>query len=350
MLDRIGWFGHYTGYEQLQRFLAGHHSLSLTCIEPQTGYIPRLLGKITSLLLGHGSINQAQAFARLKSFLRLSLQRRSLLHILYGDGHACFWSSFPSKLHSRTVLTFHQPPSQWTPEAIASLKWVRHAIVLYRKDLPFFVKAMPQAAIQFIPYGVDVDFFSPSEKSHFESTKRLLYNGVHLRNVAMMQRLVPAITATHPEVRFDFLVPFHRRDKRDFGDLLHHPSITWHAGLNDQSLLELYRKSFLLLLPMNDSGANTAVVEALACGLPVVTTDVGGIRDYGGGAVFPVVANNDDASMLDLVTRYLIDSAFHQSVSVQSRSFAEDVLDWSLVAYQHREIYLRVSESAESFV
>jgi len=36
-------------------------------------------------------------------------------------------------------------------------------------------------------------------------------------------------------------------------------------------------------MPMKSSGANNAIVEALACGLTVVTTDVGGICDYGGG-------------------------------------------------------------------
>ena len=45
---------------------------------------------------------------------------------------------------------------------------------------------------------------------------------------------------------------------------------------------------------MNESGANTAVVESLACGLPIVTTDVGGIRNYGGNDLFPIVNNNDD--------------------------------------------------------
>ena len=64
------------------------------------------------------------------------------------------------------------------------------------------------------------------------------------------------------------------------------------------------QRSHLMLLPMNDSGANTAVVEALASGLPIATTDVGGIRDYGGGSIFPVVPNNHDDEMIALVEQY----------------------------------------------
>ena len=56
---------------------------------------------------------------------------------------------------------------------------------------------------------------------------------------------------------------------------------------------------------MSDSGANNAIVESLACGLPVITTDVGGIRDYGGGTIYPVVANEDDDGMIGLVEQYL---------------------------------------------
>jgi glycosyltransferase involved in cell wall biosynthesis len=340
--DRIGWFGDFTGYEQLPKFLTKDHSLSVSCITPLGGSIPKSLGKLTSLALRHGSINQAQAFARLQAYVRLSLHPGSLFHILYGEEHAQYWRSFPSKLHSRTVVTIHQPPSQWTSEAISCLQWVRHAILLYRRDLAFFQSAMPNACLQFIPYGVDVDFFCPSTQGPPLKTKRLLYNGVHLRNVAMLRRIVPAIMKRHPDVAFDFLVPLHRRAESDFGELLNHPSITWHAGLDDHALLSLYRQSYLMLLPMNDSGANTAVVEALSCGLPIATTDVGGIRDYGGDFLFPVVANDNDESLVSLVSQYLSDEEYHRDISQRCRLFAEQVLDWNKVAEQHLEVYAHV--------
>jgi glycosyltransferase involved in cell wall biosynthesis len=94
-----------------------------------------------------------------------------------------------------------------------------------------------------------------------------------------------------------------------------------------------------LLLPMNDSGANTSIVEALATGLPVATTDVGGIRDYGGGTLFPVVTNDDDDAMIALVEQYLSKSGWHDEISRTSRQFAEETLSWRLVAQKHMQAY-----------
>ena len=90
---------------------------------------------------------------------------------------------------------------------------------------------------------------------------------------------------------------------------------------------------------MNDSGANTAIVESMTSGLPIATTDVGGIRDYGGGDIFPLVANNDDDAMVALVDQYLSDLEWRDEIGGRCRKFAEQKLAWPLVAQKHLECY-----------
>jgi glycosyltransferase involved in cell wall biosynthesis len=113
----------------------------------------------------------------------------------------------------------------------------------------------------------------------------------------------------------------------------------WHQKLSDDGLRDLICSSKVLLLPMNDSGANTAIVESLACGTPIVTTDVGGIRDYGGGTVFPVVANNDDDAMVALMEKYLDGAGWRNEIGARGREFAVNALAWQIIAQQHLEAY-----------
>jgi glycosyltransferase involved in cell wall biosynthesis len=192
--------------------------------------------------------------------------------------------------------------------------------------------------VRFIRHGVDTVFFKP-DASKLSATPRILYSGVYLRNEAMLVRMVNRLAGNGHGVHFDLLVPQHHRNSPALGPLCGHPSVTWHGGLNDAQLRELYQQSHFLLLPMEDSGANTAVVEALASGLPVATTDVGGIRDYGGGTIFPVVANNDDEAMLALVERYLRQPEWREQIGKACRAFAEENLAWPLIAQQHMAVY-----------
>jgi glycosyltransferase involved in cell wall biosynthesis len=109
--------------------------------------------------------------------------------------------------------------------------------------------------------------------------------------------------------------------------------------LNDEELRDLYQQSYLMFLPMNDSGANTAVVEALASGLPIMTTDVGGIRDYGGDSIFPTVANNDDDAMINLLEQYLTKPDWRDKVGQRCRQFAEENMAWPVVVQKHLNAY-----------
>lgn len=61
----------------------------------------------------------------------------------------------------------------------------------------------------------------------------------------------------------------------------------YNAGLTDSQLHGLYKRATLLFLPLSDGAANNAVLEAMAHGLPIVTTDLPSTRFYTDGqAVF----------------------------------------------------------------
>jgi len=326
-----------TGYENLARHLSASPDKDL--IGQSEGVRARITGRAASLLMGHRRNNSSLSAGRVRAALRMLGTNRPL-HILYGEAHLPEWCDFPVRLRERTLLTLHQPFRRWDHPSLESLGKFRNAIVLssHEKDL-FREKMAPGARVCFIRHGAETEFFRPGRPG---DTPRLLYSGVHLRNVAMFSRLAAALETNLPHVVIDALVPRNRRTGIHFESLGRLSNIRWHEGLDDLSLLALYQHSYLLLLPMNDSSANTAVVEALSCGLPVVTTDVGGIRDYGGGSVYPVVPNDDDGAMIALIERYLGSRDIRDSTGDACREFAERELCWKRIAADHAAWYREI--------
>jgi glycosyltransferase involved in cell wall biosynthesis len=199
-----------------------------------------------------------------------------------------------------------------------------------------------EGRVKFIHHGTDAGFFKP-DTAKVQTPPRILYSGVYLRNEPMLVRVIKQLVEKIPGLGFDLLVPLHHRKSPALAPLLTHPAVTWHAGLNDEELRALYQKSYLMLLPMNDSGANTAVVEAITSGLPIVTTDVGGIRNYGGGTIFQVVANDDDGAMVALTEEYLLKQTWRDEIGRKCRQFAEAYLAWPLVTQKHIQTYEELS-------
>lgn len=333
--ETMPWFGAHTGYGQLVPALRGA-SVALTEISPRPGRWPRLVGKAYALLRGLPARNQAVTAAELELLWRWRPDQ-AVAHILYAEGHGSFftrWRRAPRSL----VVTLHQPPAQWTADALDAIRPLQSALVLCRRDLAFFEGILGKGRVQVVRHGVDVAFFAP-DGTPPSAPRRLLFVGVWLRNTGMLARVVRRLADASPDLRFDLVVPEHGRGDPDLQSLADHPSVAWHAALADDELRRLYRRSYLSLMPMNASMANNAIVEALACGLPVVTTDVGGIRDYGGGEVFPLVANDDDDAMVSLVTRYLDHPAWRDEIGQAARRFAEERLAWPVIARAHLEAY-----------
>lgn len=335
----VAWFGSHTGEMAMLPHLS--RLTKLKTIVPRKTLPRRFMGKLHSMYRGWPPRNQHVSFAELQAWMQFQGSKNTVLHVLRSEEHSHFLSLW-DKLPKNIVNTIHLPVALWSKDYREAISRLSSAIVYFTSGIEKIGSLMGQPNIKFIHNGVDTDFFKPDLRK-LQTPPRILYSGVYLRNEPMLVRVVKRLAEKMPDLRFDLLVPAHHRKSPALAPLLEHPAITWHGGLNDEELCALYQRSYLVLLPMNESGANTAVVEALASGLPLVTTDVGGIRDYGGGTVFPTVANNDDDAMVELVGRYLSKPNWRDDIGLKSRQFAEDVLAWPLIAARHLKAYQELS-------
>jgi glycosyltransferase involved in cell wall biosynthesis len=94
-------------------------------------------------------------------------------------------------------------------------------------------------------------------------------------------------------------------------EMRRNPRYRWLGGLSRRQVLALLSRSRLLILTSRSEGGANAVCEALAVGVPVVSSDIDGSRgllgaDYPG--YFPV---GDTAALRALLVRAERDPAFY---------------------------------------
>ena len=109
------------------------------------------------------------------------------------------------------------------------------------------------------------------------------------------------------------------------------------TGLSDDELLNWYQTASILFLPLKDAIANTALLEGMACALPVVITDLPATREYGGDSAIYVTLGKTEQYIEHLV-HLIDDSALRTKMSTASRQTALRY-DWLLIADQYRSLY-----------
>ena len=81
-------------------------------------------------------------------------------------------------------------------------------------------------------------------------------------------------------------------------------AITWDGYLSDAELVAAYQQAKLLVFPSSYEGFGLPIIEAMACGTPVVCSDRSSLPEIAGGAaeLFDVA---DETSLDEAVTRVL---------------------------------------------
>ena len=119
-------------------------------------------------------------------------------------------------------------------------------------------------------------------------------------------------------------------------------------ALDRATLAAVYRRSALLLMPSEREGFGLPVLEALACGTPVVASDVAAIREVGGYAA--VYCPLDDIEAWHrTVTRLLDERSQHPAQWTLRREAGirrAAAFSWSRYASDVAAIYGRVAAAS----
>lgn len=264
----------------------------------------------------------------------------------YGDAFA----SAPSSVRRRIAACVHQPPAwyrlHWRD--LSTLNGLQ-ALICFTKEQQQFLNQNCDSPTIRINHGVRSDFFQPGTPQAYDgSRKRILFVGQWLRDFRTLSRSMDLLWQKLPEVQLDCVIPFGSRNDDDLYRLAKDPRVIWHAEVPPEKLLSLYQNASLLFLPLVDATANNAVVEALASGVPVISSDVGWMKDCLPDDCGELCRVGDAQHHAGTLLRWLPDENRLKESGVRARKFAVDQLDWKQIALSLMDQLLRVEHQNHS--
>ena len=122
--------------------------------------------------------------------------------------------------------------------------------------------------------------------------------------------------------------------------------LVWFAGSRDD-VPELMRRLDLFVLPSKAEGISNTIMEAMASGVPVVATDVGGNAELVvPGETGVLVPPEDPAAMAEAIAPYLTDPDRRRHEAEAARRRAERVFSLPAMVDKYVQVYDRVLANA----
>lgn len=222
-------------------------------------------------------------------------------------------------------------------------------------------QGIDEAKLFVIPNGVDTDRFRPKDASLRRAALKISQNAkvvgmfAHFRgnkNHAMFLEAAARVSRSCQDTVFLCV----GKQDGESSDTLYGAAkrLVEKHGINDRVLFlgersdvsELYNVCDVKVLVSNFEGTANVLLEAMACGLPTVATDVGdNARIVVDGETGFVVDVNDVDTLCDRLKRLLTEDTLRQSMGYAGRARVEKAFSIPAMAHKTCNLYLQILHS-----
>lgn len=218
-------------------------------------------------------------------------RRYGLLHYLDGE-HSLQLLPFVFRcltllrVKPAIIATFHQPPAMLEPYLnTKAVRLLDHIIVLSPEQKCYFEQFLPADKISLMLHGIDVDHYTPGLQQKEKKRFKCITVGSWLRDYETVLGVAKTLLS-YRDIEFHIVSP--DLSKNDLPK-----NVYVHSNLDDNDLVKMYQNSHVLFMPFLDATANNALLEGIACGLPVVSSDLPAVKAYVPGQEAILVKDNN---------------------------------------------------------
>ena len=201
--------------------------------------------------------------------------------------------------------------------------------------------------------GVNEKMFFPISKA--ESKKKyILYTGILRARKGLFDLLECAkiVCSSRPDVHFVIVGkgPFSLKLEKEVRSRKMQKQVTLLGYVSREKLIELYQNATLHLVPSHYEGLPTVILEAMACGLPVVATDICGNKEViSSGRNGFLVPPKSPKAMADVVLMLLEDGNLRERIGKAARVTIEERYTWDKIADNVLKSYSKILEDPRMF-
>lgn len=334
-------FGRYAGYaripqeEEIQGILVSH---------PAYPVIPKIGMTLAPILLALGTLPTLRRMIR-------SGEDFDLIdaHYFYPDGVAAVMLGW--LLAKPVTITARGTDLNLIPGHVWSRRWIRWAArraqglitVCHALKEVLVGLGIPPEQVMVLRNGVDLERFRPLEREGLRArlglTRRTMLAVGHLIERKGYPLVIQAL-AQLPEV--DLLIVGEGEARQALGQLAETlgvaPRIRWLGAVSQELLPEYYNAADLLVLASSREGWANVLLEAMACGTPVIASPVWGtpeiVTDPAAGVLMTEISV---AALLEAHARLLANHPTRE----QTRRFAEG-FSWDATTQGQVELFHRI--------
>jgi glycosyltransferase involved in cell wall biosynthesis len=289
----------------------------------------RLLARLTKEAYSVPILRIELAAAR-----HMLIRRRAVYHVLYGDsdvwmlGHVGRWTGNP------VVATFHEGAAVLQDLEIERplLSRLAGAILLSESQRPYFERRMRPERVFVVPHGVHTGFFMPAAEPGRQDV--CITVGGHTRDFGTLTRALEIVWKANPAMRCVAISTQLGNKGRPFVC----EGVEFRSRLTDEELRREYQSARVAVFAFEWAVANNAMLEAMACGLPIVATDVGGVREYLGPEA-GILCPPGDAAALAQAIRQVFENPIRAAAMGAAARRRAARYDYAVVADQLRGVY-----------
>jgi glycosyltransferase involved in cell wall biosynthesis len=328
----------YSGYDRILDYLEDAITIPSEDSGRNISYtFAKFIGFLTDKNKGEYNSESVIKEIELYSVLRKFKKEKRIIHYLNAERDIRFLVNNKSIFKNASFIgTFHKP-NTLLKKQIPNTKYLKKldgALCVGPNQVSFIKNWLDLDYVKFIPHGIDTDFFVPDFSKREEQS--LIFVGQHLRDFESFNYCIPKIAEKIHGLKVNVII--HRSYKRFIEP---HRSIKVYSDIDDAELKDYYQKATALFLPLLDSTACNSILEAMAAGLPIISSDVGGNYGYVTKKNAILVPKGDNDFLIDSTIELLKNHDKIEMLGKFSRKKALE-FDWINITKKINDFYNQV--------